>query len=51
MLGVTIGVLIIGVITSGFNVLDIGVFCVALVTGVIIVAVVVADRFSYRRER
>jgi inositol transport system permease protein len=51
ILGVVIGVLIMGVITSGFNFLDIGVFYVALAKGVIIVAAVVADRFRFRKRR
>lgn len=51
VLGVVTGVLILGVITSGFNFLDVGVFFVALVKGTLIVAVVVADRSRSRRQR
>lgn len=51
ILGVVTGVLILGVITSGFNFLDVGVFFVALVKGTLIVAVVVADRTRTQRRR
>ena len=46
--GTIIGVLILGIITSGFTFLRIDVFYIALVKGTIIVAAVVADRYRHR---
>lgn len=49
--GTIIGVLILGVITSGFTFLGIDVYYIAIVKGVIIVAAVVADQFRQSRRR
>ena len=46
--GTIIGVLILGIITSGFTFLRIDVFYIALAKGTIIVAAVVADRYRHR---
>lgn len=51
ILGVVIGVLIMGVITSGFTFLHVGVFYVAIVKGLIVVAAVVADRYRNSTSR
>lgn len=51
IIGVVIGVLIMGVITSGFTFLHVGVFYVAIVKGLIVVAAVVADRYRYSTSR
>ena len=48
--GTIIGVLILGVITSGFTFLRIDVFYIALVKGTIIVAAVAADRYRHRNK-
>lgn len=49
--GTIIGVLILGIITSGFTFLGIDVFYIAIVKGVIIVAAVVADQFRHKNKR
>lgn len=49
--GTVIGVMILGVITSGFSFLGIDVFYIALVKGVIIVAAVVADQYRHKSKR
>jgi len=48
--GTIIGVLILGVITSGFTFLGVNVFYINIVKGVIIVAAVVADQYRQRRK-
>ncbi|NNG03765.1 MAG: ABC transporter permease [Inquilinus sp.] len=48
--GTIIGVLILGVITSGFTFLGINVFYISIVKGVIIVAAVVADQYRQKRR-
>ena len=49
--GTIIGVLILGVITSGFTFLGISVFYINIVKGTIIVAAVVADQYRQKRMR
>ncbi len=49
--GTIIGVLILGIITSGFTFLGIDVFYIAIVKGVIIIAAVVADQYRNRNKR
>ena len=49
--GTIIGVLILGIITSGFTFLGIDVFYIAIVKGIIIVAAVVADQFRHKNKR
>lgn len=49
--GTVIGVLILGVLTSGFTFLGINVFYIAIVKGVIVVAAVVADQYRHRNKR
>ena len=49
--GTIIGVLILGIITSGFTFLGIDVFYIAIVKGTIIVAAVVADQFRHKNKR
>lgn len=49
--GTVIGVMILGVITSGFSFLGIDVFYIALVKGVIIVAAVIADQYRHKSKR
>lgn len=49
--GTIIGVLILGVITSGFTFLGIDVYYIAIVKGVIIVAAVVADQYRQSGRR
>lgn len=49
--GTVIGVLILGVLTSGFTFLGINVFYIAIVKGVIVVAAVVADQYRHRNRR
>ncbi len=49
--GTIIGVLILGVITSGFTFLGINVFYINIVKGMIIVAAVVADQYRHKRSR
>lgn len=46
--GTVVGVLILGVLTSGFTFLGINVFYIAIVKGVLVVAAVVADRYRHR---
>lgn len=48
--GTIIGVLILGVLTSGFTFLGINVFYINIVKGVIIVAAVVADQYRHKRK-
>ena len=49
--GTIIGVLILGIITSGFTFLGIGVYFINIVKGIIIVAAVVADQYRHRSKR
>lgn len=49
--GTIIGVLILGIITSGFTFLGIDVFYIAIVKGTIIVAAVVADQYRHKNKR
>ncbi|WP_413992391.1 ABC transporter permease [Labrys okinawensis] len=49
--GTVVGVLILGVLTSGFTFLGINVFYIAIAKGVIVVAAVVADRYRHRNKR
>ena len=49
--GTLIGVLILGIITSGFTFLSIDVYYIAIVKGTLIVAAVVADQFRYKNKR
>ena len=49
--GTLIGVLILGIITSGFTFLGIDVYYIAIVKGTLIVAAVVADQFRYKNKR
>jgi len=49
--GTIIGVLILGVITSGFTFLGIDVFYIAIVKGTIIVVAVVADQYRQKNKR
>lgn len=49
--GTIIGVLILGIITSGFTFLRIDVFYIAIVKGVIIVAAVVADQYRHKSKQ
>jgi inositol transport system permease protein len=49
--GTVVGVLMLGVLTSGFTFLGIGVFYIAIVKGVIVVAAVVADQYRHRGKR
>ena len=49
--GTIIGVLILGVITSGFTFLGVSVYWINIVKGVIIVVAVVADQYRQRNRR
>ena len=49
--GTIIGVLILGVITSGFTFLGVDVFYISIVKGIIIVAAVVADQYRQKLRR
>lgn len=49
--GTMIGVLILGLITSGFTYLGIDVYYIAIVKGAIIVAAVVADQYRHKSHR
>ena len=49
--GTIIGVLILGIITSGFTFLGIDVYYIAIVKGFIIVAAVVADQYRHKNKR
>lgn len=49
--GTIIGVLILGIITSGFTFLGIDVYYIAIVKGAIIVAAVVADQYRHKNKR
>ena len=49
--GTIIGVLILGIITSGFTFLRIDVFYIAIVKGIIIVVAVVADQYRHKSKQ
>ena len=49
--GTIIGVLILGIITSGFTFLGVSVYYINIVKGIIIVAAVVADHYRQKRKR
>ena len=48
--GTIIGVLILGIITSGFIFLRIDVFYIAIVKGIILVVAVVVDQYRHKKQ-